>query len=64
MYKYGICDCGKWGLIPAIFRENKHFLKCPNCGAKMYLFRTFNSIKELGFKTTDEVTITEVINHE
>ena len=62
MIKYGSCKCGKWGIAPSNFRESKHFLKCPDCGEAMYLTILFGP-KELGWKESDKVEITEFINH-
>lgn len=36
--KWGICShCNKWAEAPPEFNESKHFLKCGNCSALMYL---------------------------
>jgi len=62
MTKYGMCDCGKWGIAPLGFRENKHFLKCPVCGKAMYLTMLIGP-KELGLSDSNKVEIKEFINH-
>lgn len=60
--KYGECSkCNKWGLAPQTFNESKHFLKCPNCGAPMYL--SIHNPTEAGAREINKVEITEFINH-
>lgn len=56
---WGICRCGKWGIAPKEFKENKHFLKCI-CGNKMYLDR--HDPKEAAYPDKDKIEITELIN--
>lgn len=50
----GICDCGKWGITPKEFKENKHFLECV-CGSLMYLTRNTKP-EELGLAERNKIT--------
>ena len=35
---WGVCKCGKWGVVPENFHELRHDIMCP-CGEQMYLDR-------------------------